>query len=150
MNSDSTIEVIDNTAPPGGTPVDYTPESVKELVISVGHMLDHFADKKHPGLKEPQNRRRVIHDTGVLVYPKAGGHKNLIGYQLFVTNPTEEQSIGGRSSVVGVIFDLRAYEEIGDRYLFNMLKKLSESVRESHRPTDDRLRELSVRYALTH
>lgn len=139
------VEIIDR---PVSDAVEYQPESVRNVVIAVAHLLDHFADKTHRGLKEPQNVSRKVHNTGVLVHPRAGGHKNLIGYQLFVTDPLQEIIHNGHSSVVGVIFDMRVYEKIGDRYLFNMLKKVADSIRQESRPSDERLRELSTAFLL--
>ena len=128
--------------------VEYTHDSLKAVVIAVAHLLDHYADKDHPALSEPQNLRRRMANTSVLVYPKAGGHMNRVGYQLFVRNPVDELMRGGGSSTVGVIFDMRVYEQMGDKYLFNMLKKLTESIRASHRPSADELKALSTRFML--
>ena len=128
--------------------IEYTPESVKNTVVAVAHLLDHFATDKHPGLQEPHNQHRRVANSAVLVYPRAGGHRNLVGYQFFVRNPCESIVNEGVSSVVGVIFDMRIYERLGDKYLFNMLKKVQNSIREEQRPSDAKLKELSTQFLL--
>lgn len=128
--------------------VDYNPSSVREVVIAVAHLLNHVADQSHPGLDEPGHAKRRMTNTAVLVYPRAGGHPNLVGFQLYVTNPTAELIQEGKSSTAGVIFDLRAYEQMGDRYLFNMMESLTQHIRAEHRPSATRLKELSTQFML--
>lgn len=127
--------------------VEFTPESVREVVQGVVYLLDHFADAKHPGLKEPHNAPRRFKDTGVVVWPNQGGKKHLIGFQIFITDDTV---VGApQSHTVGVVFDLFGYESHGDRYIFNLLKNLAQKIREANRPSDAQLRELSTRFMLT-
>lgn len=128
--------------------VGYTPESVRNVVIAVAHLLNHFADPDHEGLREPHNVRRRVHGTSVLVHPRQGGLRNLVGFQLFVTDPDESIVHEGRSNTVGVVFSMEAYEKHGDKYLFNMLKAVTSNIREATRPSASRLEELSKQYLL--
>lgn len=129
--------------------VGYTPRSVRDVVIAVAHLLNHFADDKHEGLREAHNKRRIVANTGVLVYPRLGGRKNMVGYQLFVSDPIQQAAHDGRTHTLGVIFELETYEQMGDRYLFNMIKKVAESIRAESRPSDDYLKQLSTQFMLT-
>ena len=127
--------------------VEFTPDSVREVVQGVVYLLDHFADRKHPGLKEPHNAPRRFRDTGVVIWPNQGGKKHLIGFQIFISDDT----VAGapQSHTAGVVFDLFGYEAHGDRYIFGMLKNLSQKIREANRPSDAQLKELSTRFMLT-
>lgn len=125
------------------TPIKYTQRSLREVVIAIAHLLDHFATDDHPGLQEPHNRDRIIPDTHVIVRGNLNNDENLVGFQLFVTN-------ADNNDVMAVVFDMVAYERHGDTYLFNMLKKVGDTVREQHRPSDQRLRELSTQFMLKH
>lgn len=141
------VDIPKNTSDPDPEVI-YTPESLREVVIAVAHLLDHYADQAHPGLQEPQNQRRRVNGTAVMVYPRAGGHVNRVGYQLFVANPQQNIIKDGKSNVVGIIFDMRAYEQIGDTYLFNMLSELANSIKKESRPSPERLKELSTQFLL--
>ncbi|MCK5923096.1 MAG: hypothetical protein KAG66_19305 [Methylococcales bacterium] len=122
-----------------GTPitVSYTRESMRDVVQGVAHILGHFSDHEHPGLREPQNIDKVVPDTGVLVHPNVNGTETLVGFQFFLDG-----------SVAGVMFDFLAYEKYGEDYVFRMLKKLSEKIREINRPSEARLKQLNKRYLL--
>jgi len=142
------IELVDLPKTDTDPVVEYTVDSLKRVVIAVAHLLDHFADNTHPGLLEPQNVRQRVHGTSVLVYPKMAGHPNRVGFQLFVCNPLAEIVHNERSSVVGVMFDMRAYEQMGDKYLFNMLSEVARQIRDESRPSEQRLKELSTQFLL--
>lgn len=121
--------------------IEYTRASMKDVVQAVAHLLAHFSDKDHPGLREKQNIKRIIPQTGVIVRGRLRGLDNLVGFQLFPADSIE-------NNVLALVFDMEAYEKHGDRYLFNMLKKVAELIREKSRPSDKRLQELSTQFML--
>lgn len=131
-----------STAPLSPLPqIEYTRESMKDVVLAVAHLLAHFSDKTHPGLREPQNVDRVVPQTGVIVRGRLRNLDNLVGFQLFPVDSIE-------NNVMGLVFDMIAYEKYGDQYLFNMLRKVAQSIREVSRPSDKQLQELSTQYLL--
>ena len=124
------------------TTISYTRASMTEVVQAVAHTLAYFADKEHQGLREPQNLKREVPQTGVLVKPRVSGQENLVGFQFyFKANDADK--------ITGVVFDFEVYEKIGDRYIFNLLKKLSELIKTAQRPSDAQLKELSTRFVLS-
>lgn len=126
---------------------EYTENSVAQVVAGIAHILDHFSDRAHPGLREPQNRPRVYPDTGVVVRPNQAGRANLIGFQIFLGPDSPDAPREGYTA--GIIFDLHGLEKHGDTYFFNMLKNLSQQIREAQRPSDSQLRDLSERFRRT-
>jgi len=114
---------------------------MKEVVVAVAHLLAHFSDKSHPGLNEPQNRTRVVPGTGVIVHGRFNGREHMVGFQFFATHAEHNDTLA-------VAFDMTGYETYGDKYLFNMLKKVAQTLRETHRPSESRLRELSTQFML--
>ena len=134
----ATLEQIPATA----KGVSYTRASMTEVVQAVAHTLAYFSDKDHPGLREPQNLKREVPGTGVLVKPRVSGHENLVGFQFYFKATDADK-------ITAVVFDFEIYEKIGDRYIFNLLKKLSELVKTAKRPSDAQLKELSTRFVLT-
>ena len=135
------------TATATSNTVSYTRASMTEVVQAVAHTLAYFSDKDHPGLHEPQNLKREVPGTGVLVKPRVSGHENLVGFQFYFTDNT----VAGHhvDKITAVVFDFEIYEKIGDRYIFNLLKKLSELVKTAKRPSDAQLKELSTRFVLS-
>lgn len=141
------VEDVTDTADTTDNAVQYTPESRKAVVIAVANMLNTYADPKHPGLQEPQNRGRRMANTAVLVYPRQGGNINRVGFQFFTTNQTPVDG-GPLSHMMGVSFDLEAFEKDTDHYLFNMLQALEQRLRLGQRPDPAHLRRLAREYLL--
>lgn len=131
----------------GSSRIQYTRSSMTEVVQAAAHMLAYFSDKDHPGLNEPRNVKRQVPGTGVLVQPRLKGQENMVGFQFFFTN----NAIAGHATnkAVGIAFDFEVYESIGDRYMFNILKQISELVKTANRPSDEQLKQLSTRFSLS-
>ena len=115
--------------------IQYTRSSMKDLVQAVAHTLAYFSDKDHPGLQEPRNVKRQVPGTGVLVQPRFNHQENLVAFRFFNNNHQ-----------IGITFDFEVYEQIGDRYVVNLLKKLTEQLKTTHRPSDEQLKQLSTRF----
>ena len=136
--------VPSETKAPETKGIKYTRQSVRNVVLGISHILSRFSDKRHQGLREPGNEKKIVPETGVMAIPRVDGRDNLIGFQFFMSEQYGETHT--TNNIVGIVFDLEIYERIGEAYVVNMLRKLSESIRESSRPSDKRLLELSRAY----
>ena len=109
---------------------------MKDVVQAVAHTLAYFSTKDHPGLQEPRNVKRQVPGTGVLVQPRFNHQENLVAFRFFNDNKQ-----------VGITFDFEVYEEIGDRYIVNLIKKLTDQLNAATRLSDDHLKQLTTQFS---